>query len=236
MLLDMAPRNRYGRLAVTTYRLLIDPLILPLRPKITRLCASLGADSILDIASGTGAQCRALAEAGLTATGVDLSKEMIELARAKDRRNTQYRQGSALDLPFDDRAFDVSLLVLALHEHTEAERTKMLAEAGRVARTALVIAEYACPRHANWNLAWQTIRFVEQSAGPQHRACFKEFVRGNALAGLCARHRLRPNAACSSHFGTIRLIAVPLEAAGNRPAPSAQANLVGVTGYGNAPY
>ena len=196
--------------AVYVYRALIDPLIWPLRPRIARLCRELTVREILDIASATGAQCRLLAEAGMQVTGVDLSGAMIAAARRRGGSNVRYVHGSAYDLPFDDGSFDASLLLLALHEHPEKERTLMLAEALRVVRPDgyLIIADYNRPRLASVHVAWQVIRFIEMLAGNDHRAGFKDFVSRDGLAGFLKRHALSPVCEYASHFGAIGIAVI----------------------------
>ena len=206
----MGRKKRYGSFAVTVYRHVIDPILYPLRPRTVRLCTELGVQSVLDIASGTGAQCRALGQSGIDAIGLDLSEEMVEAARARGGCNVRYVQGSAFDLPFEDASFDACLLLLALHEHTEDERTRMLAEAGRVAGRTVLVADYERPRHPAASLPWQVIRAVETSAGPEHRAGFEHFVGEGSLSGLLARHRLVACRERASHFHCIRLVAVDL--------------------------
>lgn len=202
-------RSRYGSLAVLTYRGLIDPLLWTLRPKIVRVCRELEAKRVIDIASGTGAQCRKLGQAGIQATGVDLSEEMIALASQIGGANTAYLCGSAFELPLASEVFDVALLVLALHEHTEGERGTMIGEALRVLGPEghLVIAEYVRPRRAAVHAAWQLIRGVEEVAGPEHRAGFKDFVAQGCLDGLVERHGLQIARRLRSHFGAIQVIA-----------------------------
>ncbi|MFC2078467.1 class I SAM-dependent methyltransferase [Candidatus Bipolaricaulota bacterium] len=200
--------NRYGSLAVKTYRLIIDPLIRPLRPKVVELCRDLDVETILDIASGTGAQCRMLGEAGISATGVDLSEDMVAHAQARGGRNVRYVQGSAYELPFDDASFEACVLVLALHEHTEEERTRMFAEALRVASRYVVIADYERPQNSAFSPPWQLIRFIEHSAGAEHNAGFKHFVATGCLASLTERHGLIVDREQTSHFGTMRIVAV----------------------------
>ncbi len=203
----MAWTTFYEAFAVCLYRALIDPLIWPLRPKVVWLCRELNAREVLDIASATGAQCRMLAQAGMQATGVDLSEAMIAAAR---RRGGRYVHGSAYDLPFDDSSFDASLLLLALHEHPEKERTLMLAQALRVVRPdgCLIIADYNRPRLASIHVAWQVIRLIEALAGAEHRAGFKDFVSRGGLAGFLVRHALAPVRESASQFGAIGIAVI----------------------------
>jgi len=203
----MAWKTRYGSGAVRVYRSLIDPLLGPLRPKIVRLCREAGAARVLDIAAATGDQCRRLGRVGIQATGVDLSEEMVSIARRIGGRNVDYVHGSACALPFDAASFDVALLILALHEHAEEERTAMLYEAVRVVQPdgALILADFQPPRHPTLHLPWQVIRSIEAVAGREHHAGFRDFVAGSGLDGLIDRHGLAVEQRTASHFGTVAI-------------------------------
>jgi SAM-dependent methyltransferase len=210
MLRLMARKERYGSLAVGFYRALIDPLLRSLRPRIVGICRELGARDVLDIATATGAQCRALGRAGIRATGLDLAEAMIVAAQRRGGSNTQYVRGSAYELPFPDGSFDASLLLLALHEHPEDERSLMIREGIRVLQIggALILADYAKPTHSRLHIPWQLIRLIESAAGPEHSAGFKDFVAHGGLEGLIERHGLTVASTTSSHFGTIGIAVV----------------------------
>ena len=68
---------------------------------------------VLDVGSGLGGSARYLAgEFGCRVTGIDLTKEYVDIANALAelvgmRDVVMFRQGSALDLPFGDGSFDV---------------------------------------------------------------------------------------------------------------------------------
>ena len=206
----MAWKTRYGFLAVRIYRALIDPLLWPLRPKVVQICQDLGVHDVLDIAMATGAQCRALGRAGIRATGLDLSEEMVAAARRHGGPHTEYVLGSAYELPFPSDSFDACLLLLALHEHPEDERSLMVREALRVLRAdgALILAEYSEPIRQTLHLPWQVIRFVESTAGAKHNAGFRDFVARGCLDGLIERHGLTMLRESPSHFGTIGIAVV----------------------------
>jgi len=213
----MAWKTRYASPAVRIYRRLIDPLLGPLRPKVVRICVDLGAANVLDIATATGAQCRALGRAGLHATGLDLSEPMIAAARQRGGPNTSYVVGSAYELPFDDGAYDAVLLLLALHEHTESERAVMLREALRVLRSdgRLILADFARPRRPALHIPWRAIRMIEATAGTEHSAGFRDYIARGGFDGLIERYGLAVRSRTSSHFGTIGIVtAEPGAAAG----------------------
>lgn len=71
-------------------------------------------DRVVDLGSGLGGPARYLARVcGCTVTGVDLTAELCEVCADLNRRcgladRIEVRQGSILELPFDDRSFDVA--------------------------------------------------------------------------------------------------------------------------------
>jgi len=201
----MVFKVRYGTLASRIYSSFIDPLILPLRHRIARICLARGVGRVIDIASATGAQCRILAEAGINAVGIDISEAMIDSAKARGGRNVDYVHASAYELPFESGSFDGAILSLALHEHTEEERGIILAEARRVTALGgiLLIADYTPPSRHGVNPAWLAIRLIERTAGRDHHAGFLDFVARGGLDGLMERHNLVPYERVDSHLRTI---------------------------------
>lgn len=196
------------------YHVLLDPVLRSLHRSVTQMCLRAGAQTILDIASATGALCRELHAVGLDATGLDLAEPMIRLARRRGPNQIDYVVGSAFTLPFSDNRFDAAVLVLALHEHAEAQRQVMLAEARRVTRSAgaLVIADYAHPPHRRGNLAWQVVRTIEKIAGGAHHAGFVDFMEQGGVTGLLARSGLsgvERRSACGGTVAILRVVPPP---------------------------
>jgi SAM-dependent methyltransferase len=74
---------------------------------LTRLLGD-GSGSLLDVGCGTGSYTAALAERGWDATGVDISEDMLRLARARGIRAVH---ADATSLPFDDASFDAAISV-----------------------------------------------------------------------------------------------------------------------------
>jgi ubiquinone/menaquinone biosynthesis C-methylase UbiE len=71
-------------------------------------------EAIADLGCGSGVFTSLLAKAGFTATGVDLSPRMIELAR-KLHPGSTFLEGDVESLPFEDETFDDVLLSGILH-------------------------------------------------------------------------------------------------------------------------
>jgi ubiquinone/menaquinone biosynthesis C-methylase UbiE len=74
---------------------------------LTRLLGD-GSGSLLDVGCGTGSYTAALAERGWDATGVDISEDMLRLARTRGIRAVH---ADATSLPFEDASFDAAISV-----------------------------------------------------------------------------------------------------------------------------
>ena len=78
------------------------------------LLAPVASDRVIDIGSGVGGPSRYLASTyGCQVSGVDLTQEFVDTATALTQLvglsgKVDFRQGSALDLPFPDASFDLA--------------------------------------------------------------------------------------------------------------------------------
>lgn len=93
-------------------------------------------DSVLDVASGTGAVLRELARLDWPprrATGIDSSAGMLKRAWGLPR-SWELRRGEATELPFEDRSFDVVTASYLLHLLDPGKRRSVLSEIARVLR------------------------------------------------------------------------------------------------------
>ncbi len=102
---------------------------------------------LLDIGTGTGRIVELFAERGVNAVGIDLSREMLAVARANLSRTnlkTCYvRQGDMYRLPWPEPSFDAVTIHQVLHFADDPGR--VIGEAARVLRPGgrLVIADFA---------------------------------------------------------------------------------------------
>jgi ubiquinone/menaquinone biosynthesis C-methylase UbiE len=129
--------------------------------------------SVLDIGCGKGTGAVFLAQkTGCRVTGVDLSADLIEEAKALAGRKglgdrVQFRVGNALKLPFSDRSFDTAFSQAVLVLLTDPERA--VREAMRVIRPGSA---------AGWlELSWK-------------KPTTPEFMNGvsNVLCAYCMRN------------------------------------------------
>jgi demethylmenaquinone methyltransferase/2-methoxy-6-polyprenyl-1,4-benzoquinol methylase len=112
-------------------------------------------DTVLDVATGTGAVARELLERKQCAVvGLDQSPEMLAEARRRLPEAVKLVEGSAEQLPFPDASFDALTFTYLLRYVPEPAGT--LRELARVVRPGGIIAglEFALPRGA-WRPLWE---------------------------------------------------------------------------------
>jgi demethylmenaquinone methyltransferase/2-methoxy-6-polyprenyl-1,4-benzoquinol methylase len=105
---------------------------------------------ILDVGTGTGKQAFAFAKKGHEVVGIDLSEDMLSVARRKNTyENVKFQIADAAQLPFEDNRFDVSCASFALHDMFATIREKALKEMVRVTKPngMVVIIDYALPEN-----------------------------------------------------------------------------------------
>jgi ubiquinone/menaquinone biosynthesis C-methylase UbiE len=127
---------------------------------------------VLDVGSGIGGPARYFAEAHkCRVTGIDLTEEFVQVAAELTRRCglgdlVTFRQGSALDLPFEAGTFDAATLI---HVGMNiSDKAKLFAEVRRVLKPGALFCVYEVMRAGEDDLPYpmpwaQTIEtsFVE---------------------------------------------------------------------------
>jgi demethylmenaquinone methyltransferase/2-methoxy-6-polyprenyl-1,4-benzoquinol methylase len=106
------------------------------RHRLEQAIAALPPVSTLDVACGTGFLTRHLRG---DVVALDASERMLDVARTQ-APNARFVQGDALDLPFDDDAFDRLFTSYFYCHLEEEERRRFLEESRRVARELVVVA------------------------------------------------------------------------------------------------
>jgi len=117
------------------------------RPATIRLAEPVGftgAERVLDVGSGLGGPSRYLAwHYGCRVSGVDLTAEFVRVASMLTEKTglvgrVDYRQGNALDLPFEDASFDIvwsqnAAMNIADRDRLYREMRRVLKPGGRLA-------------------------------------------------------------------------------------------------------
>ncbi len=113
---DDAVAREYARLAERYDRRWSFYVEATVAETLKRLEARPG-DKVLDAGCGTGALLHALAsrQRKLELAGLDLSPEMLEIARARLGDRAELRQGRLEAMPFDDLSFDLVISTSVFH-------------------------------------------------------------------------------------------------------------------------
>src|SRR5215831_12107085 len=116
----------------------------PATVRLAELVGFTGTERVLDVGSGLGGPSRYLAwHHGCRVSGVDLTAEFVRVAEMLTRLTglvgqVDYRQGNALDLPFDDMSFDVvwsqnAAMTIADRDRLYSEMRRVLKPRGKLA-------------------------------------------------------------------------------------------------------
>lgn len=133
---------------------------------------------VLEVCVGTAANSIIIAEnrTNTEIIGIDLSKEMLALAKEKIEkrgiRNIKTLVMDAANMSFDDNYFDVVLISLVLHEVDDNIRHKIIKEVRRVVKNKgkIIIVEWDKPERFIKKLLFSIIQLLEPKG-------FKEFLQ-----------------------------------------------------------
>ncbi|HTX43228.1 MAG TPA: class I SAM-dependent methyltransferase [Methanocella sp.] len=155
------------------------------------------AGRVLDIGTGPGRLPIAIASRNkyIRVTGLDLSADMVKIAARRAAKkglaNVDFKVGSAGELPFGDREFDLVISTLSFHHWKEPG--KALDEAYRVLREGGEAWIYDIPKKANPRV-WDDLKRRYGFLAPTLMYChtFTEpFYDENKLAGVATGSRFR---------------------------------------------
>jgi ubiquinone/menaquinone biosynthesis C-methylase UbiE len=136
--LDLSGLERFDRVDETgeseKFRRFLDhleqrPEFVARRRRSYELLAFAAGTTVVDVGCGTGTAVRELATAGANAIGVDLSADLLQVARER-APELDFREADLLALPFEDGSID-GYRAERVYQHV-AEPARALREAARV--------------------------------------------------------------------------------------------------------
>ena len=145
----------------------------------------------LDAACGTGRHARHLVELGHTVTGVDITAEMLAVARAAVPQAT-FDEGDLTALPYDDGAFDVVVSGLAIAHVADLDRAigelaRVLAPGGHLVLSALHPFQALLGWHAPFDAGGGQRRFVRE-----HPHTHADYLHAFHASGLAVQSCVEP--------------------------------------------
>jgi demethylmenaquinone methyltransferase/2-methoxy-6-polyprenyl-1,4-benzoquinol methylase len=161
-------------------------------------------ERVLDVCTGTGDLALAFARQCDDVTGIDLSEDMLAVARNKDREGkVQFLQMDATRLDFADEEFDLSAISFGLHDMPPGAREEVLREMARVTRNRVMVVDYNPPRNPILRALYVAIVSLYESR------YFPGFCRSD-FEGLLARCGLEVGSEKPTYLGFVRLcLALP---------------------------
>jgi ubiquinone/menaquinone biosynthesis C-methylase UbiE len=177
-------------------------LLAGIRGKVVETTAAGKGAEVLDVATGTGKQAFAFAKKGFSVTGIDLSDDMLKIARKNNRyHNVKLEAGDATTMNFPENRFDVASVSFALHDMPPSVGEKVLKEMVRVTRPGgtITVVDYDLPKNKFIkNLAYMMIKAYESKYYPP-------FINNN-LPALMEKSGIKIEKERKVLFGTGRII------------------------------
>ncbi len=179
-------RDAY-RLHAKFYDRLYEPAAKRLREAGARLCPPRKNLAVLDVGCGTGTQLLRYRMEGCRLCGIDSSPAMLERAKAKLGDSAELLLMDASHMSFADGSFDLVSVILILHEMPAPMRTAVVRECRRVTKGHVMLVDYhggPYPFPQGW--LWKImVTLSEISAGRQHYANYRDFLKRDGLQSIC---------------------------------------------------
>lgn len=143
-----------------------------------------GEKNVLDVGCGAGFLSNAIAKAGHTVSGIDMSEESLAIAKKYDEtKKVNYQIANAYELPFEDESFDV-VSAMDFLEHVE-EPARVIKEVSRVLKPGGVFFFHTFSKNI---LAYiMVIKLVEWflPKTPKHLHILRLFISPKELEKMC---------------------------------------------------
>lgn len=162
-------------------------------PYVHQIISSKGKGlKILDVGCGAGFLTNYLASHGELVTGVDLSKESLEVAKKHDTSKTvNYIHANATKLPFPDASFDV-VTCMDFLEHVDIPEV-VVAEISRVLKKDGLFIFHTFNRNIlSKPVVIKGVELLVKNT-PKHLHVYELFIKPSELTNFCLNHSLHMN-------------------------------------------
>ena len=195
-----------------------NPIVALEEATVGELLSALAPAPALDAACGTGRHARRLVELGHTVSGVDLTPEMLDHARA-NVPGASFVVGDLRELPFADASFELVVCGLALSHLPSltgavGELARVLAPGGRAVVSVLHPFQALLGWNAPFSAADGSRGFVREhphlhsdylaafaAAGLRASGCFEPTITERQLGAKRRAFRHLPEATAAAYLG-----------------------------------
>lgn len=143
---------------------------------------------ILDVGCGTGVQLANYQDRGAELFGIDLSTQMVNVAKSNLKGEAGLVNGDAIQLPYAMATFDLVISSLFLHQLNAESRTFVLDEIVGVLKPEgqilLIDFHPDSNRTLMGKLTYLVITFVELFAGWEHYSNSRQFLSQGGIPKL----------------------------------------------------
>ena len=190
------------------YDPLTAPLLREIRTDVCALAQSNRLDFILDMCCGTGSQVILLRRKGIRAMGIDISAQMLTVAKKKSGNGEVFIEGDASHAPLRGAQFAGIIVTLALHEKEQDVQHGIMEEAKRLLKQGgkMILVDYTQPLGIPARITHVAVHLIERAAGREHYRRFRAYLRNGALEGLLNAHGLIPEEIRYYHYGCTKLV------------------------------
>ncbi|MBU6382935.1 MAG: bifunctional 2-polyprenyl-6-hydroxyphenol methylase/3-demethylubiquinol 3-O-methyltransferase UbiG [Verrucomicrobia bacterium] len=145
---------------------------------------------VLDIGCGAGILTNALAQAGHTVHGIDLSEKSLEVAKKRDTTHSvRYTLANAYSLPYPDGMFDV-VCAMDVLEHVE-EPSLVISEAARVLKKGGLFFFHTFNRNLlSYLLVIKGVEWFVPNA-PKNMHVYPLFIKPEEFEEMCTERNLQ---------------------------------------------
>jgi ubiquinone/menaquinone biosynthesis C-methylase UbiE len=142
-------------------------------------------ERILDLCTGTGEMALVFASQGANVVGTDIARGMLRRAVNKSLGTpSTWVEMDATRLAITDRAFEISIISLALHHMPVRIQVQVLKELRRVTSRRIVIIEPDVPVNRHWSPVWSFVASIIDESEYMHEWVSQDFIHTCRTAGL----------------------------------------------------
>jgi len=164
------------------YDLFFEKILERVRKQHVLICQEHAPKNIIDLGCGTGSQNQLLSKEGFQTTGIDISDQMLHVAKKKNISKAIFLKEDILNNNFKKGSFECATLTLVLHANDHQTLLAILKEATRLTDDGLIIiTDYDKAQGVKGLITSIVIHVIESFAQHSHRSSYYAFKKRGGL-------------------------------------------------------